>query len=303
MLRVIVVTIGILFAGSALAADPIADDPVVDSAHPPTFESLRIPAEGGAQLNAFIYRAGGAGRRPVVVLCHGYPGNERNLDLAQTLRRAGYHVLYFDYRGSWGVDGNFTLGHGLEDARSVLAFVRSAGVAEKYGFDPAKVAVVGHSYGGWVALMLAATDAELQAVAALCAWNMPVDLKVWASDAAGRAKLVASLGTDFDDRNGPLRGGSGESIFREIEQHRVDYDYFRRAPDMKNKSLLLIVGSGDTDQPLPDYHEPLVRALKAEKARHLEVEVYDDDHAISAHRNALVRRILTWLPGALASRP
>ena len=43
----------------------------------------------------------GEGPHPVAVLLHGFPGNERNFDLAQSLRRAGYAALVFHYRGSW----------------------------------------------------------------------------------------------------------------------------------------------------------------------------------------------------------
>jgi pimeloyl-ACP methyl ester carboxylesterase len=46
------------------------------------------------------YVASGTGPRPAVVLLHGFPGNERNLDLAQDMRRAGWDVLYLNYRGS-----------------------------------------------------------------------------------------------------------------------------------------------------------------------------------------------------------
>jgi len=37
-----------------------------------------------------------------VVLLHGYPGNERNLDLAQARRRDGWDIVFFHYRGAWG---------------------------------------------------------------------------------------------------------------------------------------------------------------------------------------------------------
>ena len=33
-----------------------------------------------------------------MILLHGFPGNERNLDSPQALRRAGMNVLFFDYR-------------------------------------------------------------------------------------------------------------------------------------------------------------------------------------------------------------
>lgn len=55
---------------------------------------------GGARLNGLVYLAPGSGRHPVVVFLHGYPGNEKNLDLAQAVRRAGYQAIYADYRGT-----------------------------------------------------------------------------------------------------------------------------------------------------------------------------------------------------------
>ncbi|MDO8912512.1 MAG: hypothetical protein Q8N10_08825 [Phenylobacterium sp.] len=32
-------------------------------------------------------------------------GNEKNLDLAQAVRRAGWNAVTFNYRGSWGSPG------------------------------------------------------------------------------------------------------------------------------------------------------------------------------------------------------
>jgi pimeloyl-ACP methyl ester carboxylesterase len=53
-------------------------------------------------LNAVLYIAAGEGPHPNVLLLHGLPGNEQNIDLAQSMRRAGWNVLTFHYRGSWG---------------------------------------------------------------------------------------------------------------------------------------------------------------------------------------------------------
>ena len=92
--------------------------------NPASMQSFQIPSHG-ALLNAFVYVAAGAGPHPVVVLLHGFPGNERNLDLAQDIRRAGWDVLYFDYRGSWGSPGDFSFypwhrGHGCRGRLSTL---------------------------------------------------------------------------------------------------------------------------------------------------------------------------------------
>ena len=288
-----------LRAGEALADPATSDQAMVDAHYPPSMESLRIPTAGGAQLNTIIYRTGGPGRHPVVVMFHGYPGNEKNLDLAQAIRRAGYHVVWFNYRGSWSSGGDFTLGHGLEDARRVIAFVRSAAAAEKYGFDPARLAVLGHSYGGWVALLAAAEDPGIKTIVSLAAWNPVVDLNRFEHDAAERAEWEASLGADFDAQAGPLRGGSGAAVTAEVLQHRADYDYFRQAPALAPKSLLIIAATRDSDQPLPEYHDPLIQALTDAHAAHLETLLYEDDHPFSAHRIALARKVTSWLQAAL----
>ena len=79
----------------------ITTDPVHDKTNPAAFETFQIPSHG-ALLNAIAYIAPGAAPHPVVLLLHGFPGNEKNLDLAQAIRRDGWDVVYFDYRGSWG---------------------------------------------------------------------------------------------------------------------------------------------------------------------------------------------------------
>jgi len=35
-------------------------------------------------------------------LLHGLPGYESSGDLAQSIRRAGWNVVFFHYRGTWG---------------------------------------------------------------------------------------------------------------------------------------------------------------------------------------------------------
>src|SRR4051812_17344764 len=66
-----------------------------DKASPAGMSELFIPS-GGSQLQGFIYKANGSGKHPTLLLLHGYPGNERNLDLAQVVRAHGWNVVYFN---------------------------------------------------------------------------------------------------------------------------------------------------------------------------------------------------------------
>src|ERR1700677_4487771 len=91
----------------------ITTDPAPDKANPAAMETFQIPSHG-AMLNALAYIASGPGPHRVVLLLHGFPGNEKNLDLAQAIRRAGWDVVYFDYRGSWGSPGDFSFIHSIE---------------------------------------------------------------------------------------------------------------------------------------------------------------------------------------------
>jgi len=59
-----------------------ADAATVDWAFPPTMGELSFES-GGCKLNGFMYVANGPGPHPTVVILHGYPGNERNLDPAR----------------------------------------------------------------------------------------------------------------------------------------------------------------------------------------------------------------------------
>src|SRR3954447_19840339 len=63
-------------------------DPPRDAAHPARNQQLVIDSHG-SRMNALFFLAAGAGPHPTMLLLHGLPGNERNLDLAQAVRRAG----------------------------------------------------------------------------------------------------------------------------------------------------------------------------------------------------------------------
>ncbi|MDH2433033.1 alpha/beta fold hydrolase [Pokkaliibacter sp. MBI-7] len=109
-----------------------------------------------------------AGRHPLVVLSHGYGGNWRNqLWLAQALAQAGYLVLAANHPGT--TSGDITPATGGQlwqrplDIRRAIDWVSIHLAAE---FDADRVAVIGHSLGGWTAMMAAGarfSPAQMQA--------------------------------------------------------------------------------------------------------------------------------------------
>src|SRR5215471_16888884 len=77
----------------------IADAPT-DKKFPPGLAQFIVPSHG-AELDAWLYVASGPAPHGTVILAHGLPGYEMGGDLAQSIRRAGWNVLLFHYRGTW----------------------------------------------------------------------------------------------------------------------------------------------------------------------------------------------------------
>ncbi|HEV3049964.1 MAG TPA: alpha/beta fold hydrolase, partial [Longimicrobium sp.] len=167
----------LLLSAAALPAQRINPavytEPPRDTAHPARMEVLHIPS-GTVRINGVAYLAAGAGAHPTLVIAHGLPGNEKNLDLAQAVRRAGWNAVTFNYRGSWGSPGSFRFAQNLEDAAAVLAFLRDTANARRLGVDPARLVLAGHSMGGWVTALTAARDPGLRGAILISAADMGV---------------------------------------------------------------------------------------------------------------------------------
>ena len=272
------------------AFDPVSmDPPETDAAHPAGIVELAIESHG-APMNAIVYQAPGAGPHPTVVLLHGFPGNERNLDLAHAIRRGGWNVVFFHYRGAWGSPGDFSFGHVLEDVASVVDWTQSE-AAGALRIDPETIALVGHSMGGFAALRAGADHDRVDCIVSLAGANFAGRGRAANADPKAAEAIAAAL----DQWRAPLAGTSGQALVAEIADDVDRFDLVRQAPALAGKRLLLVAGTRDRTTPPAEHHAPLVAALEAVGATQLATEVYDADHAFSSQRVALARRVTSWL--------
>lgn len=295
MIRLWILLAGLLANASttALAADT--------GTPPASMEEVAI-ASHGARINGFIYRAAGAGPHPTVLFLHGYPGNERNLDLAQSVRRAGYNALYVDYRGNWGSGGTFTPLNALEDIESVLAWARDAGNASKYGIDPEQLSLVGHSFGGWLALMTANRDRSLRCVTAMAAWNLGWVGERFESHPGEAKELRDYIAWSADPAGGPMRLDTN-AVMQALSTHATDWNYVSHAAALKDQRLLLVAATRDTPDEGVELHQQLEKAIRAAGGAKVETLVYDDDHSFSSQRIELGEALVDWLQANCAGRP
>ncbi len=275
------------------AADPIQTDPSPNVKPPAAMEEIKISTPGGA-LNGLLYLPAGAGRHPVAVFLHGYPGNERNLDLAQAVRRAGYAVVFFDYRGVFGTGGTFSRAHSLEDVSAALAWVRAPENADKYRLDPARIALVGHSFGGWLALMSVGHEAPSVCVAAMAAWNAGWSVGRFETHPDEAAGALEYFRVTTDGTGGPIHADPAELIKEGIEDPGKS-NYLSQVGVLKDRAVLLIAATRDDIAEGVERHEELASAIRKLGGRDVQLAVLEDDHPFSSHRIALARRLVRWL--------
>ena len=136
------------------------------------YADVWIPTANGKRLHGW-WIPGDDGRRPVVVLVHGWGRNtERMLPYAAMLHPRGVHLLAFDARhhGLSDADGHASLKKFSEDIRAAVDFL-----AARPDVDMRELAVVGLSIGGSAAIHAAAHDPRIRAVATVGAFAHPRD--------------------------------------------------------------------------------------------------------------------------------
>jgi pimeloyl-ACP methyl ester carboxylesterase len=269
---------------------PVAEDRS-DGRTPPAATIPFHVRSAGETLLGLLHRPAGPGPHPVVVLLHGFPGNERNFDLAQALRRAGYAALVFHYRGSWGVGGAYAWHHVLEDSARVVTALREPSTAAEHRLNREKVAVIGHSVGGFTALMTAAADPRVCAVASVAGFDLGAVAARCRQDRLARAACVKA----FDEELLPLRGTSGEALVSEMEGSGAEWDLTALAPRLADRPVLLIGAGRDDVAPVRIHHAPVVAAYERYRVPRLEHRIFMTDHSLSDHRVTLARTVTDFL--------
>jgi uncharacterized protein len=270
-------------------ASAISSDPAADTSNPASMQTMQLPSHG-ALLNALVYVAAGAGPHPVVILLHGFPGNEKNLDLAQAIRRAGWNVLYFDYRGSWGSPGDFSFTHCIEDTQAAIAYMRDPINAKKLRADSTRIVLIGHSMGGFMANFAGAQDAKVAAVGMISAANLG-GMETWASNSGHDATVEYIAASLKAEGMAPLAGCTPESLAQEIEANFKQWNFVESAAKLTDRPVLVVT----SDDGLATGNDEFVKALKKTGSTKVTATHMTTDHSYSDHRIALETAVLQWL--------
>jgi uncharacterized protein len=264
--------------------DPVTADPsAVDRDYPPTIETVILNSLG-ARLNGLLYICNGPGPHPTAILLHGYPGDEKNLDLAQAMRRTGWNVLFFHYHGTWGSEGDYSIDNAIADVIAAHDFLKLPQTRDQLRVDAGRLALVGHSMGAYVAII---ASAQLPSIASIC-FMAGINLAqnfMYPDYREAAISYFDTLG------HGAVKGANWAGICAQMVADPARYDLLEHVSRLDDRRLLFIAATGDNNWA----QNQLFDALKARNRSTLTTAEFDDDHVFSSHRIALARLITGWL--------
>ncbi|MEU1947976.1 alpha/beta fold hydrolase [Streptomyces sp. NPDC059474] len=208
-----------VLAGAGTWAAAASDD------RPAVHRQDRVLDMPGARIDT-SYFTSGSGRRPAVLLAHGFGGSKDDVrERAEELARDGYAVLTWSARGFGRSTGKIGLNdpdHEVADARRLIDWLAKRPEVRLDGQGDPRVGVAGASYGGAISLLAAGYDRRVDAIAPeITYWNLADALfpngvykKLWTGlfFTTGSADLTQAQGGQEDaNGGGGAGGGTGQS--------------------------------------------------------------------------------------------
>lgn len=247
-----------------------------DKNSPAGMTELFIPSEKSL-IAGFIYRANGAQKHPTLLMLHGYPGNERNLDIAQVVRAHGWNVIYFNYRGSWGSQGQFSFANCVQDVINTVAFCKK--YSDSLHIDTSNIVLFGHSMGGWICLKALAQLPGIIKGFALSTWDIYSDFK----DVHTNQQLLAiSEEHGYFVLNTPAK-----EIYEPVIKSPSYYNIQNDTSALAGKQIIML-----------DEHtinKQLAETIKNSNHNYFDYEVWQTDHPFTNKRISLINKVLKFL--------
>ena len=242
-----------------------------------TIDNVHIK-HGEYKLNGRVYRASGEDPKPSAIICHGYPGDTKNMDLAEELAFNGYNVLVFYYMGAWGSEGTYRFKNLTPSAKSALDWF----ITQPY-VDPSRVALISHSMGAVPLTNLMSADPRVKTGVLM---SPASEISLWLAEG-----VVVNIFEGFTTMSvGKLDMGDLDEYKKDMIAAGTTLNPMDKVASIK-APLMVIVGSNDPIT-TPDVCEKLYEKATSDKEW---VLTEGADHSYTEHRAPLQKAVLDWL--------
>jgi pimeloyl-ACP methyl ester carboxylesterase len=260
----------------------------------PNDVDVRIQANGFSLAGTLSRPQGATGALPAVILVSGSGPTDRDEtvagipifgEISQALADAGFAVLRYDKRGvgqSGGRPESATLADYADDLRAAIRML-----ADRKDIDKRRIAVVGHSEGGALALMVASKEKRVAAVALLATLGVTgAEINLYpvghALERANRPEAQRQSTIDLQRRiqQAVITGKGWETIsVPDAVRHQAETPWFQSfltydpARVMKDVNQPILIVQGMLDVQVPPSNADRLEALARERKKSPPVDV------------------------------
>ncbi len=241
---------------------------------PATNRELLIPILGDT-VAGYAMIANGKEPKETVILAHGFPGNDNQFDLAQSIRRAGKNVVHFNYRGTWGSQGKLLYSNELEDLDEVINYLCLPENVEKLRIQPDGFTLLGRSYGGGLALIAGSQNEKVKRIISISGTNYgeivgPYDHIDSISFFRPYMRRQVMIDVDLD------------AFLQDMIDNRVKFNVVTHKEALSKKEVLIIEDS--------DRNLEWINQLEA-----VDLVKLPSDHGFVNRRIQMIETVIEWL--------
>ncbi|OIO06182.1 MAG: hypothetical protein AUJ52_12680 [Elusimicrobia bacterium CG1_02_63_36] len=216
---------------------------------------------------------------PAVLMLHGFPGSEQNVDVQRALLAEGVASFRLCFQGAWGSEGFYRFSTLISQAKAALRYL-----ARRRGVDRNRLGVFGFSMGGWTALNLLGEAPSIKTAMAV-------------SPVGGPEMIVPSNSPFIRSHCAPLRVKSPTAL---IGDFRAAVRRFDPAAAVARSHAKILLVHGTADEVIPDAVSRGIRAAAGARGRLILAR--GAGHAYLDRRAWLSKRAADWFAKTLSSR-
>lgn len=241
----------------------------------PSFNKELIIKIKDSYVAGYAFIANGPQPKETIIMLHGLPGNDNQFDIAQSLRRTGRNVIHFNYRGSWGSQGEFRYSHSLEDVDEIISYLSKPETARKLRINTSGFVLLGRSYGGGVALIKGSRNPSVKKIVAISSMNAGSDTHA-INDLGKLPRWIEYLNKQVMLNIEPT------AFLQEIHDNKETYNVVTYKDQLKQKKVLLIEDTTNNQ-------------TWAKELENVDYKMIPSDHSFISNRIELTNLLIEWL--------
>jgi pimeloyl-ACP methyl ester carboxylesterase len=251
-----------------------------DKTAPAGMLELDITSNGSRLAGGIMYTPNGNEKHPTLILLHGLPGNEKNLDIAQVVRAHGWNVIYFNYRGSWGSEGKYSFENCVQDVKAVVDYCNKN--QDYLKIDTTKIALFGHSLGGFVCLKVLEQIPQIKKGFALSAATLYQNME----SIPDEKTLIADVNKLFPTNNVAINT-TNQQMFLDAYRNLPYYNISADTKLLKDRQIIMLDEHNE--------NKSLADAIKVSGIEYFNYQVWDTDHGFTNKRISLMNLLISFL--------